>query len=218
MAGTGLVGRDHVPLRQAVTDELRDRIVRGEYPPGTRLAEELLARELEVSRNPVRESLQALAAEGFVELEPRRGARVARVDARRAAELFEVRGALEGLTAELAARKRTRAAVDQLLAIVEEGRAAADRHELADLPMLNTRFHGQLAEMADNQLLADTLSQLSGVIRWIYAERIHERVESSWHEHVELARAVADGDAALARRRAEAHVASARDAYFAWAD
>ncbi|HSL59509.1 MAG TPA: GntR family transcriptional regulator [Acidimicrobiales bacterium] len=213
----GLVGRDHVPLRQAVTDEIRDRIVRGEYPPGTRLAEELLARELEVSRNPVRESLQALAAEGFVELEPRRGARVARVDSQRATELFEVRQALEGLTAELAARKRTPEGVATLLAVVDEGRAAADRRELDELPMLNTRFHGQLATMADNQLLADTLAQLSGVIRWIYAERLTERVERSWHEHVDLAEAVARGDAAAARRLAEAHVASARDAYFAWA-
>ena len=93
------VGRAHQPLRRAVYDEVQRRIVDGRLQQGQRIFEDQLAQELDVSRNPVREALQALQSEGFVELEPRRGARVAVITAERANELFELREALEGMVA-----------------------------------------------------------------------------------------------------------------------
>ena len=108
------IGLRHQPLRRAVQDELRRAIIAGRYQQGERLFEDQIAQELEVSRNPVREALQALAGDGFVELEPRRGARVATVSAKRAEELFEVRESLEGLVARLAARRRTPAQLTEL--------------------------------------------------------------------------------------------------------
>ncbi|MEY2958434.1 MAG: hypothetical protein RLZZ01_1002 [Actinomycetota bacterium] len=209
------LGATHTPLRLAVTDAIREHIVDGTYPPGSRLYEESLATELGVSRNPVREAFQVLAGEGFVILEPRRGARVASIDATRAAEIFEVRAGLEGMVAELAARKRTDETVARLRCIVSEGQQVADAGHLQGLPRLNTRFHEHLADIADNSLLTSMLGQLSGIIRWIYAERLEARVLGSWHEHTLIADAVAAGDPVEARRLATAHVHSARDAYFA---
>lgn len=213
--GAPTLGEVHTPLRLAVTDAIRDRIIDGTYEPGSRLYEETVAGELGVSRNPIREAFQVLAAEGFVALEPRRGASVASIDARRAEEIFEVRGALEGLMARLAAAHRTDDTVRDLRAIVAEGQEAADARELARLPQLNTRFHDQLAAMAGNDLLATMLGQVSGIVRWIYAERIQERVLGSWHEHTLICEAVAAGDGDLARKLAMDHVDSARRAYFA---
>ncbi len=213
-AGTTL-GDTHTPLRLAVTDAIRDRIADGRYPPGSRLYEEAIADELGVSRNPIREAFQVLAAEGFIEIEPRRGARVASVDRRRAAEIFEVRAALEGQVAELAATKGDEVACKELGDIFDAGARAVADHRLDALPKLNTQFHEHLASMADNQLLADMLQQLAGVVRWIYAERLPQRVQGSWHEHSEIVQAVVDGDPSEARRLAVAHVESARDAYFA---
>jgi DNA-binding GntR family transcriptional regulator len=207
------LGATHTPLRQAVTDAIRDRIVDGAYSPGERLYEEALAAELGVSRNPIREALQVLAGEGFVEIEPRHGARVAAIDERRADEIFEVRAALEGLVAELAARKRTPEALTALRDTVEEGRRAAAEEELAALPKLNTRFHQQLAEMADNGLLTGMLDQLAGIIRWIYAERLEQRVRDSWHEHARITEAIEAADADTARRLAIEHVESAWRAF-----
>lgn len=212
---TANLGETHLPLRQAVTDAIRDGIVAGTYPPGVRLFEESVAGDLGVSRNPVREAFQVLAAEGFVVLEPRRGASVATIDTRRAAEIFEVRGALEGLVADLAASKATPDDVEHLRSIVDEGQAAADARELARLPQLNTRFHEHLATMADNGLLATMLGQVSGIVRWIYAERLEQRVLDSWHEHTLLFDAIAAADGDTARRLAIDHVESARRAYFA---
>ena len=67
-------------------EEIQRRIVSGRLQQGDRLFEDQLAHELDVSRNPIREALQALESEGFVELEPRRGARVAVISAERANE------------------------------------------------------------------------------------------------------------------------------------
>lgn len=207
------VGASHLPLRHAVLEEIRRRIVAGTWNQGERLFEDQIAADLGVSRNPVREALQALQAEGFVELEPRRGARVAIVSPQQARELFEVREVLEGLVANLAAQRRTDAELDQMRAVVVEGLRTATSGDLVDLPSLNTRFHHLLATTARNELLAGTIERLRHIIEWIYSQRIAQRAPWSWEEHRQIVEAIATGDAATAERVARTHIAQARDAY-----
>jgi DNA-binding GntR family transcriptional regulator len=207
------VGVRHKPLRQAVLDELRARIVSGLYPPGARLLEEEVASDLDVSRNPVREALQVLAMEGFVEIEPRRGARVTVFTTERAGLIFEVRQPLEGLVARLAATRRTEADVVALREIVAEGLSTAESGRLGQLPALNTRFHRLLAGAAANEFLEDVMNRLSHLIEWVYAARIRERSARSWHEHNLIVDAVARGDADEAERHAFQHITNARAAY-----
>jgi DNA-binding GntR family transcriptional regulator len=207
------VGSTHLPLRHAVLEEIRRRIIAGVYSPGQRVFEDQIAADLDVSRNPVREALQALAGEGFIELEPRRGARVAVVSQIRAGELFEVREVLEGLVASLAATRCTDAEVAAMRAVVEEGCAAAERRNLTALPALNTRFHTLLATSARNAMLAETIEHLRHLIEWIYSQRIAQRAPRSWLEHSQIVDAIASGDADAAERVARAHIAMARAAY-----
>jgi DNA-binding GntR family transcriptional regulator len=210
-----VLGLAHRPLREAVVDELRERIVAGVYPQGSRLLEEEIAVELGVSRNPVREALQALASDGFVDIEPRRGARVAVLTTQRTDDLFEVRQALEGLVASLAARKRTEAQLSELTAVVQDGLAASEAGDLDPLPALNTRFHQLLADAADNALLTDTLARLAHVIQWVYTSRIALRSHRSWAEHAAILDAIAAGDADRAEREARHHIGMAREAFLA---
>ncbi len=211
--GVRPIGQVHQPLREAVQDAIRAAIVAGRYPPGDRLLEDQLAQELDVSRNPVREALQALATEGFVVIEPRRGARVARVSPERARELFEVREALEGLAARLAAQRRTPAQLAALQAIVAEGARLVAAGLLGELPEMNNRFHLALHDAGGNAMLRDVLGRLSPVITWVYARRIAERSTHSWSEHAGIVDAIAAGDGDLAHQRACGHIASARSAY-----
>jgi DNA-binding GntR family transcriptional regulator len=102
-SGRGALGRGHASLAQRVADALRDAILARRYRPGERLVEDRLSEELGVSRIPIREALRALAAEGLVRVEPRRGASVAEVSPQLAGDLVEVRATLEGLNARLAA-------------------------------------------------------------------------------------------------------------------
>lgn len=212
---TSSVGDTHLPLRHAVLEELRNRIIGGDWEPGERLFEDQIAADLDVSRNPVREALQALAAEGFVELEPRRGARVATMSKERARELFEVREALEGLVAALAAVRRDDHDLAVMREVVELGQRAAASSDLASLPALNTRFHDAIATAAGNQMLTDTIERLRHLIEWIYVQRITQRAPRSWAEHAEIVDAIAGADAEVAERVARRHIACARDAYLA---
>lgn len=207
------VGARHQPLRSAVLDALRTAIIRGDYQPGDRLVEEEIAARFDVSRNPIRDALHALAVEGFVVVEPRRGAKVATIDARRTRELFEVRGPLEGLVARLAAERRTPEQLADLRGVVGRGQQAAADGLLDELPALNTEFHAALAAAADNELLAGTLGRLSDIIRWVYAARISERSARSWAEHAAIVDAVAAQDPELAYRCGTTHIARASAAY-----
>jgi DNA-binding GntR family transcriptional regulator len=205
----------HQPLRVAVRDEIRRRIIAGSLPQGERIFEDQLAQDLGVSRNPIREALQTLAREGFVEIEPRRGARVMVLSETRAAQLFEVREPLEGLVAGLAAARRTDAHLHELVRIVDAGRHALTAGDLPALPALNTRFHRLLVEIADNELLTDLLDGLMHVIEWMYTRRVRERALWSWEEHSEIVARIVAGDGAGAEALARDHIRKARDAYFA---
>lgn len=209
------LGRRHQPLAAAVLSTLREAIVGGTYLPGQRLVEEDLALELEVSRGPIREALHLLAVEGFVEIEPRRGAKVAIFTRKQADDLFVMRLTLEGLVARLAAARRTDEQLDHLRAVCEEGLDAATQARTEDLPALNTAFHAALADAADNTLLAEQLSTMSTMIQWAYAKRIRERLTNSWFEHRTIVDAIAAGDAAAAEAAAQDHVRNAWVAYFA---
>jgi DNA-binding GntR family transcriptional regulator len=196
-----------------VLEALRQAIITGEYAPNERLREEDIAARFDVSRNPIREALHILSLEGFVRVEPRRGARVATIDARRARELFELRAPLEGLVARLAAERRTDEQVRDLRRIVGRGVDAATAGQLDELPRLNTEFHGLLATAADNELLAGTLGRLSDVIRWVYAAHIRNRSTTSWSEHEAIVDAVEARDPDLAHRRGIDHIAAAAAVY-----
>jgi len=209
------LGRRHQPLAAAVLSTLREAIVGGTYLPGQRLVEEDLALELEVSRGPIREALHLLAVEGFVEIEPRRGAKVAIFTRKQADDLFVMRLTLEGLVARLAAERRTDQQLDHLRDVCEAGLSAATQQRTDELPALNTAFHEALADAADNTLLAEQLSTMSTMIQWAYAKRIRERLTDSWFEHRTIVDAVASRDSLAAETAAQNHVRNAWVAYIA---
>ncbi len=122
------LGAQHSPLsRLHDRGTLRRRILGGQYDPGERLVENTLSQELGVSRIPVREALRALAAEGLVKIEPRRGASVARLSPNIAREMVEVRATLEGLNAKLAAQRRDPALILEIEKVLKEGNDAVNK-------------------------------------------------------------------------------------------
>jgi DNA-binding GntR family transcriptional regulator len=201
------IGDTHRPLRDKVVDELRRRIIDGVYQPGDRLTEERLADDFGVSRNPVREAIRMLEAEGFLAAVPRRGAVVASMSIRDVENLFDVRASLEVLAARLAAERAGpagTAALDRLLAAARTTRGAADLAEL------NTRFHATVCALSGNLLLTGLMESLHGRLQWVYRRSAEERAPASWAEHDELAAAIRAGDADAAGAAAHAHVLAAR--------
>src|SRR6202047_4110846 len=127
-----------VPLRQSVYDALIDLIVGGELPSGQHMVETDLARQLGVSRQPIREALHRMEAEGWVDLRPSQGAFVHVPTDSEVDELLDVRALLEAETARLAAVKGSRpfmgsspAQLARLKEICHEGEAAAEADDFA---------------------------------------------------------------------------------------
>jgi DNA-binding GntR family transcriptional regulator len=201
------IGASHRPLRDKVVDELRRRIIDGGYPPGHRLTEERLAEDFGVSRNPVREAIRVLEAEGFLIAQPRRGAVVATMTVRDVEDLFDVRLSLEVLAARLAAQRAGAAGAARLDRLLAKARGTK---RLSDLAALNTQFHAEICALAGNDLLSGIMESLHGRVQWIYRQSVDVRAPHSWAEHAGLADAIRAGDATAAGAAARTHVLAAR--------
>ena len=102
---------EFLPLRDIVSNTLREGILTGELKPGERLMEIHLAKKLDVSRTPIREAIRILELEGLVTMVPRKGAEVARISEDDIRDVLEVRRSLDSLAARLACEQIGRAHV-----------------------------------------------------------------------------------------------------------
>jgi DNA-binding GntR family transcriptional regulator len=211
------IGEGHRPLRDKVVAELRRRIVDGDYPPGDRLTEERLAEAFGVSRNPVREAIRVLEAEGFLIAQPRRGAVVATLSAHDVRDLFDVRLALEPLAARLAAERDGPAAAEALREIMVAAGAAAREHQLDRVSELNTRFHATICAHAGNVLLRSMAETMHARLQWVYRQSAADRASHSWAEHEDLLLAIQAADGEKAATVATDHVLKAQAAALALA-
>lgn len=209
------LGREHRPLRDLVCDELRRQIIDGTYPPGAHLVEDRLAQELGVSRNPVREALRVLEAEGFVDMIPRRGAVVATLSDEEVRDIFEVRMALEALAARLAARHADPEGVAMLREVLAQAAKALEADDAGALTDLNAAFHEHLLEQSGNGYLRDVMLQLRGQMKWIFSRTAgRTRGQHSLDEHEQLATAIEAGDEERAAALALEHVRAASSSYW----
>jgi DNA-binding GntR family transcriptional regulator len=137
----------------ALAERLREMIIEGELAPGARLNERGLCERLGVSRTPLREAFRVLAAEGLVDLQPNRGAQVVAFSDDDIRESFEVMGALEALSGELACRRIGDDEVAEIKALTFEMLACHARHDLPAYYRLNRAIHDRINEAAGNALL-----------------------------------------------------------------
>ncbi|MDK2881847.1 MAG: hypothetical protein PWP58_182 [Bacillota bacterium] len=196
------------PLWEAVYLALRSAIVRGDLPPGQRLAEQQLAEELGASRTPVREALRRLALEGFVVLVPRRGAYVAELSFKDMNDVFELRTALEGLAAALAAERITEEEITALEQAVADLAEAVDEGVTQRVVGIDTNFHALIYTASRNRRLIQIVANLSDQIQSFRMRSLAApgRLKDTLNEHRRLVAAIARRDAALARKAAEEHI------------
>jgi DNA-binding GntR family transcriptional regulator len=144
----------------AVTEALRAAILAGEYAPRQRLVETGLCERFGTSRFILRAALQELAAQGLVEFQRNRGARVRDVSFAEAIEITEVRILLEGHLAALAAERLTKSDGAMLRRIVKDMRTAVGKAELLAYSDLNARLHAAVRDIAGHQTASRLLRQL----------------------------------------------------------
>lgn len=199
------------PTRTRLAASIRDRISTGELEPGARLSERELCDDFAVSRTVVRETLRQIEAEGFVRIEPNRGAVVVTVSYADAEQMFELREALESLACSLFARRGAVEHKEALWEVVERLEAAVETGDLTAIIAAKTDFYGVLLLGAANDQLTTTLRLLRVRIDLLrrYSLSLPERHPETLAEIRAIRDAIIAGDVDGARRAGEHHVRQA---------
>jgi len=161
-----------------------------------------------VSRTPVREALIQLAAEGLIEIRPRRGAVVTSIGPARLMEMFEVMGELEAMCGRLAARRMSEAQRQALVAALDACEAARAQNDSDAYFYCNEQFHAAIYAGSQNQFLIEQTTQLQRRLR-PYRRlqlRVRNRMGVSFKEHQEVVMAITAGDAAATEQALRNHV------------
>ena len=207
--GEGLVRNASV----AATELIREAILDGRLEPGQRLKEEELARQLGISRTPVREALLMLQVEGQVDATPNRGAVVRVHTPDDLDDLYDLRALLEGHAARRAGAKITRPEVLLLQESCERFDALGPGEDLRELVQENLFFHSTILDVAGSARLAGMVRrviQLPLVYKsYIWYSPDQKRISS--HYHRQIVKALDAGDGERAELVMKEHVFEARD-------
>ena len=201
------------PLRERVYETLLELITTRALQPGQHLIESELAGHLGVSRQPVREALQRLNTEGWVDLRPAQGAFVHEPTEAEADQLLSVRTLLEAEAARLAAVNSGRAGIEALEALCAKGEQAVADDDVDLALATNAAFHAKVMELAGNLVLAELAGQVDRRVRWYYTPVARRRGHQSWIEHRELIAAISARDEQGATEVLRAHTEHTRTTY-----
>lgn len=203
-----------------VVDALRERMLDGTLAPGDRVAEADLALRLGVSRTPVREAIGRLAAQGLLDLKPNRGASVVVWSPEQLGEIFELRLQLETHAARVAATKASDEQIDELQGLADHmynvGKPGRYQ-DIAELHLLNRRFHDLLVDAAAQPTLTAALSTAvhAAVVRRNFDIYDHESMLRSLNHHREIVQALRVQDSDWAEAVMRSHLYNARAALLA---
>lgn len=204
----GKAPRSRASLASDIRETLQTEIETGTLAPGSTIDERALAARFNVSRTPVREALQHLAARDLVSISPRQGVTVARLSVAKVRSMLEYIGELEALCARFATRRASdalREALDQSLMACQQ---AAVEGDAAAYGAANARFHDAIYEGSRNECLA---AQIRSARRQSERYRVGDfrnraQIARSLTEHFEIARAIQSGNEAKASEAMLRHV------------
>lgn len=200
-------------LRELAVDRLRQAIIAGRFAGGDRLVERTLCDQLGVSRSVVREAIRYLEAEGLVEIQPRSGPVVARLDWSRARQIYEIRRLLEA-DAAAACAARADAEVDtRLHAALETLKQAYDSGQPDKLLSATTNFYEVIFTAAGHDIAWEIVQRLNGRISRLRAITLASTNRStSGHAHMQkICAAICAHDPTAAAAAVNAHLIDAAE-------
>jgi DNA-binding GntR family transcriptional regulator len=202
------LGDRHQTIRAMVYEAIHTAIVRGEFAPGQRLRQDVIAESLGVSRSPVKATLVQLESEGLVSFQARRGAVVRSLSVDQARELYAIREVLEPLALRRSMEHMTNARLAGLRRLADELDAQADAVGFADASL---RFFRELYDAERNPLIVEFIEELrSRVSRFVVG---WEALQGQRGGHSELIGYVEAGDIGKAQEVLLRHLRSVEDGY-----
>src|ERR1700748_3016699 len=194
------------PVRERAVRELRDRILTGALPPGSRVDLDAITEEFATSRTPVREALLELSFEGLVEVAPRSGVTVIGISPEDVLDSFTILGVLTGQAAAWAAH---RIEPDELAALRELAADVVARSGDDSIGGANWNFHQRIHRAAHSPRLMTQIKQAARVVPSNFLALFPDHEKHSLDEHRQLLDALGEKDAARARSIAARHVLGA---------
>jgi DNA-binding GntR family transcriptional regulator len=156
-----------ISIREKVYNHIKHEIVNSQIPEDAILVETRLAEEIGISRTPVREALHFLAKEGFLELLPRAGYRVRKIDWDEVEEIVQIRKVVESLAANWAATRIRPEEIEALKENLRQSKEAIQQGDLSIFPELDAQFHEILARASGSKRLIDLVQGLrSDMLRY----------------------------------------------------
>ena len=210
-----IVAASGATVADRVFDQLRRAIVEGEIPAGSKLSEPVLAERFAVSRGPLREAMRRLESSHLLERRANVGARVVSLSSERLLELYQVREALEGMAARLAAERMSDAAIADLRGLMDRHRRdVAREHGQAYFQQEgDLDFHYRIVIGSGNQRLVrvfcDDLYHLARMYRCQFGMK-SDRATDALNEHALVVDAIAERDGELAEWLMRRHVRASR--------
>lgn len=200
-------------LGAQVAQVLRQRIVRGDLPPGVRITEEALAEEFSVSRGPIRDALTQLSFEKLVEVQRPRGVYITGLTRDDVDQLYSLRGALEQLALSRAMRVEDDTRWKPMAAAVSRMGEAADAGDHAAFVTADLEFHSEIYALADHPRLHGAWDQYLPTFAALLEVTINhdEDLHESASDHARLMEVMRTGDSADAATVLSAHLDGARD-------
>lgn len=202
----------YVPLTLGVYKALKDRILSGEIPLGSRLRDEVLIAQLGVSRTPIREALMKLTREGLVEVVPRSQTRVRTFTEHDLEEVFDLRIALETLAVRKAIDRLRPEQLKRLKAMWRRSEAAFKRGNPTPVFEFDGELHRTILEASGNRRLQDMMMTINDYVvlfRNIGATTNTHRGHTA--RHSDILRALEHGDAEGAARALTEHLLVAKE-------
>ena len=203
-----ILSRESSSLSEAAYSRIRSMIITLELEPGSLISESALMSTLKMGRTPIREALRSLANEKLVEVYPRRGMFVSRVDVANLSQLSETRAVLEIKAAELAATRSTAADQEITKALIKEIKAIKGDLDMPTLIGLDQRIHHHIYQCTHNEFLAAALDNYyAHALRiWFLALDRIEHLADAIIEHRALLEAIASNDSKAASKAMKEHV------------
>ena len=200
-------------LRDRVYEILKKSIIFQEIPPGEKIDEEAIARQLGVSRTPIRETLCRLENEGMVKVIPRRGAFVVKHSREKITEILMVREVLEGFAARLAVDHVEEKLVVQMKSLFKNYSESGIRDRSKEYTQSDLEFHNLIIRASRNDLLISIMNTLNDHIQMLRIQTVsHEgRLEQSLVEHFKIIQAMEQKDHSSAEYLMRDHIRKVRD-------
>jgi DNA-binding GntR family transcriptional regulator len=197
-----------LPLAKMAHEILRDSILQGQLRPGEVHNEKTLAKDLGISRTPVREALLELSAQGLVTFLPRKGVMIKHFARKDVEEIFELRRVIELAAIEKVARANPPCDLSKLKKHIEDQKKAALKKDFTSFMKADRAFHATFCELTNNRRLAQILENVRDLVHFMGMQGLNTkgRAEEVIQEHEKVYKAVSLRNPMKARKAMESHL------------